>query len=409
MNDFDVIVGRQPIFSSALDVVGYELLFRNRPLAVDIDPTRSVGDRMTADVVLSSVDIGIERLVGNKLAFCNASRSVVAGKIPILLSPERTVIEILETVTPTRDVLAGCRDLRAAGYTLALDDITSVADLEPYGGLVQMAKADVRETDHATLGEIASFCSREGIIPIAEKVETKSEMELCLELGYQLFQGYLLARPQHVEGKSLDPAIGSRLRAAGHLLGDEYDLEAVEEFTRSDPALALQLLKLASCGSARGMQRNVQTVRDALVLCGWRRVQSWLMLLLVCGRGYGSVEKLSIALARARTCELAADQIANTRSDVAFLAGMISAFDVLLDTEISTILRQLPLDSSVQAAVAERRGHLGALIEDVVDWQLGRPAFATRSGISDTLLSSAVLHGLLWSIEVSTTLEVLTP
>jgi EAL and modified HD-GYP domain-containing signal transduction protein len=69
------MVGRQPIFDAKLDVRGYELLFR--------DPSFPVlnGDAMTADVLVhAGLDVGLRSLVGDKLAFVNATRAFLVGE-----------------------------------------------------------------------------------------------------------------------------------------------------------------------------------------------------------------------------------------------------------------------------------------------------------------------------------------
>lgn len=78
------LVGRQPIFDDKFRVYGYELLFRDahRP-AVD-------ADRMTADILVhAGLDIGLQNLVGDKLAFVNVPRSYITGELPFSLSPQQ--------------------------------------------------------------------------------------------------------------------------------------------------------------------------------------------------------------------------------------------------------------------------------------------------------------------------------
>jgi len=62
-----------------LAVVGYELLFRRAPdrSAVTID-----GGAMTSDVLFSAMSLGVNRLVGGKMMFCNADRGLLVGDIP---------------------------------------------------------------------------------------------------------------------------------------------------------------------------------------------------------------------------------------------------------------------------------------------------------------------------------------
>jgi len=127
------MVGRQPIFDAKLDVRGYELLFR------DPGTTLPGGDAMTADVLVrAGLDIGLHSLVGNKLAFVNATRPFLVGEQEIPFPPEQTVIEILESVTHDAEAVSGCRWLSSQGYTLALDDYDWADPNDPLLDLVSI-------------------------------------------------------------------------------------------------------------------------------------------------------------------------------------------------------------------------------------------------------------------------------
>jgi len=403
MAAFDVVVGRQPIFDRDLVVFGYELLFRPVSVLTSGDVAGARGDQMTADVLFGSVSIGVERLVGGKRLFCNGSRGVLTGEVPVLLSPDQTVIEVLESVVPDEEVLAGCRRLRDQGFTLALDDVSVFADAEPFIELASIVKIDVQATGPEDLARLVERCRRPGIALIAEKVETIAELSRCRTLGFDYYQGYFLARPCLVPGRTLDPGRLAQLRMAARLLDSECPVSELEDIIRTDPAMTLQLLQLAGVGAAGGLSRTVQTIREALVLVGWRRLQSWVSLLLIGGRDQASEEGMTTALARARMCELVAETAAPSLSEVAFTAGMLSTFDVLLDVSLEDVLRELPLDGRLLRAVLYAEGPLGWLVHDVADFQLGRPEDATRSGLNDAVLSSAALDALLWAVEMTTT------
>ena len=340
MNAADVVVGRQPIFDGERSVVGYELLFRT----VDGAPGTAegsgpAGDLMTADVVLGSISIGVDRLAGKHLLFCNASEGVLVGDVPILLEPDRTVIEILESIVPGDEVLAGCRRLRSEGFTLALDDVLDFKQAEPFLEVASIVKIDLLEVPPGQLDELITHFKTEEKILLAEKVETLEQLENCKALGFDLFQGYLLARPSLVRGRRLAPEQISCVQLATSLLGQQFSVDELEALVRRDPALTLQLLQVASIGASRGMQRSVRSVREALVLLGSRQLQSWISLILVAGGGGASQEQLTFALTRARMCELLAKSVDVSMAEMAFCAGMISSFDLLLGVSLDEILR----------------------------------------------------------------------
>jgi EAL and modified HD-GYP domain-containing signal transduction protein len=217
----DVVVGRQPIFDGELSVFGYELLFRTLSGPTAAEAAGALGDQMTADVIFNSVSIGVDRLVGNKKLFCNASRGVLTGVVPVLLPPDQTVIEVVKTVVPHEDVLAGCRRLRKEGFALAIDDVRRCADVERFMELASIVKVDIQVTDPEELPALVEQCRRYDVSLVAEKVESTDELERCRALGFDYFQGYLLARPSEVPGRALDPGRVAQLRLAAHLLDRE--------------------------------------------------------------------------------------------------------------------------------------------------------------------------------------------
>jgi len=347
----------------------------------------------------------VDHLVGGKKIFCNASRGVITGAVPIVLPPERTVVEVLESVVVDDEVLAGCRRLRDEGFTLALDDFTWVAGAERLLELASIVKIDLRMTAGEDLVAAMEQCRRFDVELVAEKVETVEEFRHCETLGFDYFQGYLLARPLAVPGRTLDPGRIGRLRMSTRLLDRECSVAELDQIVRTDPAMTHQLLQLAGIGAAAGMRRTVQTVREALVLVGWRRLQSWLSLLLMTGGGETSQEEITTALTRARMCELASSTLDRSLAETAFTAGMLSCFDMLLGLPLETVLQSLPLDGDLRDAVLTGSGLLGRLVADVSDYLLGRPEEAVRSGLDDVVLSRAALEALRWAVEMTSALE----
>ncbi len=142
MSSVEIVVARQAIFDRESQVVAYELLFRSAPEA-DLAGAGLMDGLMTAAVLYSSVNIGIENLVGDKLMFCNADRDVLTGRVPMVLPPAQTVVEVLETVACDSEVVDGCVRLLAQGYQLALDDFVWFDGAEQLLELASIVKLDV--------------------------------------------------------------------------------------------------------------------------------------------------------------------------------------------------------------------------------------------------------------------------
>lgn len=394
------MVGRQPIFDTKLDVRGYELLFR------DPGNARPGGDAMTADVLVrAGLDIGLQSLVGNKLAFVNATRPFLVGEQEIPFPPEQTVIEILESVAHDDEAAAGCRRLAKEGYTLALDDYDWADPRDPLLELVSIVKLDVLALSPDQLARDVERFLGLGMELVAEKVETHDQMRACRAMGFQLFQGYLLSRPELVEGQALTPSRLTCLRVIGELCDPYADADDIQRIVSTDAALSYRFLRLAGEGAARGMYRRISSVREGVVLLGHHRLRAWVMLMLLSGNSGGANEQLHITMTRARMAELMATRLAPRLSDSAFTVGLVSALDLLLAAPLPKIIDNLGLSDELVDALLEKSGVLGRVLADVLAWETGGDELRLRSGLSLGSLERSYLEALAWSTEVCGLLE----
>lgn len=394
------MVGRQPIFDTRLDVRGYELLFR------DPGTTLPGGDAMTADVLVrAGLDIGLHSLVGNKLAFVNATRPFLVGEQEIPFPPEQTVIEILESVSHDAEAVSGCRWLSSQGYTLALDDYDWADPNDPLLELVSIIKLDVLALPPAQLELDVQRCLGLGIELVAEKVETQDQLKYCQELGFELFQGYLLSRPEIVEGQSLSPAKVTCLRVINQLCDPFADAEDIQRVVETDAALSYRFLRLAGEGAARGLYRRISSVREGVVLLGHHRLRAWIMLMLLAGSSSAATEQLHITMTRARMSELMASRLAPRLADSAFTVGLVSALELLLSAPLAQIVDNLTLADELVDALLNKGGLLGRILADVIAWEMGGEELRLRCGLSLGSLERSYLEALAWSTEVCGLLE----
>jgi EAL domain-containing protein (putative c-di-GMP-specific phosphodiesterase class I) len=134
--------------------------------------------------------------------------SLISAAAPLSRHAARVVLEVTERapLEKIRDVTARVAQLRALGYRIAVDDLgagyaglTSFAHLEPE--VVKVDMSLIRGIDRSPMKQkllrsIVSLCRELGIEIIAEGVETADEREALVEVGGDLCQGYLFARPE---------------------------------------------------------------------------------------------------------------------------------------------------------------------------------------------------------------------
>ncbi|CAA9331502.1 MAG: hypothetical protein AVDCRST_MAG36-952 [uncultured Nocardioidaceae bacterium] len=399
----EVVVGRQPIVDAGGALVGYELLYRSTGAV----PTQLTGEQMTADVLLSALTIGVDHLVGDHLVFCNADRGVLTGATPVALAPHRTVIELLETVTVDAEVIAGCRELVARGFQLALDDFVWVEHAEELLDLAWVVKIDVLALSREEVVELVRRCRAHDVLLLAEKVETAEQLSWARELGFDLFQGYVIDRPAHVRGRAIPASATAHLQLAVQVLVDELDFTEIEIVLQREPGLVVQLLQMAARGGRHGLKREVRSIREALVLLGSVRVRQWISLTLLQQHRSPGTESVFTALVRAKACELLAARSGDVPPDAAFTAGLVSALDVVLGVDAAELAADLDLDPALKQAAFARAGEAGTLVAQVAAFQDALLLGDLR--LDDPVLSEVVSAAVAWAAPQLSALDPAAP
>ena len=386
MTPSQVIVGRQPVYDADLMIAGYELLFRDQG-ADDAPLADRYGDEMTATVLSRALSIGLDRLVGDKSVYCNADRGVLTGAVPLLLPPDRTIVEIRETVHYDTEIDDGCRALRAAGYRIALANFTWFDGADELIRHASVVKLDVHRLGVDQALRLGERCRPFGVRLLAGKLDTAAELDVFLEHGFDLFQGYALARPITVRGAGLDASALAVLQVAAAVLDERTDIADVERIVRRDPALTVQLLEVASIGPMGYLRRSVTSIRDALVLLGTQRLRSWVTLLMLRSSRGVEPDGLLTVLVRARMCELLADR---AEASSAFTTGMVSGLDRLLGMPAAELVDVLPLDRQLLDAAFGGAGEVGQLVRRVIDWESGAGTDGEQESVAPQALEWAV-------------------
>jgi EAL and modified HD-GYP domain-containing signal transduction protein len=191
----EVFVARQPVLDRERNVVAYELLFRSSGKNGEARPTNHA--LATAGVVRRAFcDLGIDTVVGGAKAFINVDAVSLMNSLIETLPADRVVIELLETIHIDRSIVRRCRDLKAKGYRLALDDFTRYGpEYEPLLDLADIVKVDVLSLDARSLSELVALLKPWKRTLLAEKVESVACARDCVAMGFHLFQGFYFGRP----------------------------------------------------------------------------------------------------------------------------------------------------------------------------------------------------------------------
>lgn len=362
--DHQVFMGRQPILDRHQLIVGYELLFRGSADAAQalIDDARAAACRVIVDTFTT---LGADHVLGDRLGFFNVTRELLDSGVLEALPADRVVIEVLETVDVNADLVERCRELRDAGFRLALDDYAPDDQRDDLMELVDLVKVDLPAVPKAELPGLVRRLRAGKKTLLAEKVETEEEFNRCLELGFDLFQGYFFAHPTTLTGTKLDSGQAA-LVALVAKLGADGDVEEIIDVFSRHANLGLSLMRLVN-SSAMGPPVVLGSIADAVNYLGRRQLQRWATIALYAGGEKGLLSPLlPTAARRGRLMELVMNEAfegaPRIEGDRAFLAGMLSLVDVLLGQALEEVVAGLHLEPSVTDALLKRDGTLGTLL-----------------------------------------------
>lgn len=408
-----IFLGRQPILDRHQNIVAYELLFRSGQSAnvSGQGVGANVFDDMSASahvITHAFTELGVSAVLGKHKGFINVHDDLLMSDMVELLPKDKVVVELLESIQVTPGVIARCKELKAMGFTLALDDYTGQdPQFEPLIDLVEVVKLDYPLIDKNNLAGIVQHLKQWPIKLLAEKIEDREQADLCMNLGFDLFQGYYYARPMILTGTRADPSKLSLLRLLGLVLSDAEHKE-IERVFQHDPSLTYKLLRLVN-SVAQGLTQKVNSLHHAIVVLGQRQLQRWLQLMLfVPNSGRTDNPLLQLAATRGKLMEsLAGVQAGRDKDyqDSAFIAGILSLLDTLLGMPMEEIIEQINLAPEVKLALLQRQGRLGELLKLAEKVELSDFAAAGElldaSGLQADDLLQAQMIAMRWANDMS--------
>ena len=396
----NVFLGRQPILDAEERTHGYELLFRSTETNA-YDPSMD-GDCATARVLINSVmELGLERIVGEGLAFINLTdRFIASPQLLECLPPGRVVLEVLESVIATPSVLEGIARLKDLGYTIALDDFVRHEGNEALLALADLIKYDITDHAMADLERQVAEDRRCGRATLAERVETPEQFHRLREMGFEYFQGYHFARPTILRGATLKSDKLGLVQLLSLVNDPDTESEVLIEAVSRDVSLSVRALRFVN-SAAGGLKREVSSIQQALALLGRETLRNWITLLVMSQDEDKPGELITMALVRARFCQLMA--VHQHESDPAeqFTIGLLSLLDVLMDTAMETVLDSISASGRCRETLLDGKGDTALMLAAARHLESGVGAEGASADVQlDQHMLQAFQDSLIWTEEI---------
>ncbi len=394
----DVFVARQPIFDCNKKIFAYELLFRTGQSNVfpDID-----GETATTSLLSSSFfTVGIDKIAAGKKAFINFTEDLIIKGTPQLFPKEKLMVEILEDVEPTDDIVASCKKLKDEGYELALDDFVYAKKFDELLQLSDIIKIDFRLTPLPDIEIMIDSLKKYNCRLLAEKVETYEEYEKAIALGFEYFQGYFFSKPEVLKNRELSASQLTMIQLIAQINSAEFDVDSLEKLIVQDVSITYKLLNYLNSSHFSRLQ-PISSIRQAISFLGEKGFKLFASLVATSKLAENKPNELVRAsIIRARFLELVGIELKRDDSEM-FLLGLFSLIDAMLDQRMENILKKLPLSKNIYAALVERTDDLFLFVRLVETYESGNwTGFRyaqKKSGLDSNQIVDFYLESITWA------------
>ncbi|RDW16477.1 hypothetical protein CWR48_16470 [Oceanobacillus arenosus] len=401
----EIYVARQPILNTNQEVCAYELLYRSNE---QNEFSNIDGDQATSDVINSFMHIGIDELSEGKRCFINFTDTLLTHSVPEFFPPEMIVVEILETVIPTEQIVESCRKLKEKGYKIALDDFIMRDGDKNFTKLIELAdiiKVDIHNTPNQERKKILKTLKEYNVTLLAEKVETMAEYEQCVKEGYTYFQGYFFSKPAILSTNDVPIYNHNIVLILNELAQSEPNIDRITGIIETDISLSIKLLRLINSPMV-GSIYEIKSIKQAIAYLGFNELNKWIFLLSLRERANQKEKRLDevtkMCFIRAKIGELIALQKGKRMEAPSyFLVGLLSLIDTLMKQPIDKLMRQLPLDHKIKETILGKNTHYSDIFHLTVTMERAEwrelNILANKVGINKRKLFEIYKEALRWT------------
>lgn len=406
----EIFLARQSIVDRNEGLIAFELLFRSAKNKMESGVIDDTG--ATAQVIVNAFgEMGVAEVLGSNKGFINVDAVFLHSDLIELLPKNQVVIELLETIVIDEKIIARCRELKEKGFTLAVDDVVDLTDdIRSLLGIVDIVKLDLMAINPEQLPALVKELKRYPVKLLAEKVEDREQARRCVEMGFDLFQGYHFARPEMLSGKRAHPSKIALLKIFSKMASDA-DNQEIEDAFKEHADLTYNLMRMVNSAGS-GLSTKISSLKHGLMVLGRGPLKRWVQLLLYASDKDSATTSplMQLAATRGKLMELIAQHESEgdrDYADRAFMVGMLSLLDALLGEPLSDIVPRLCLQEDVEAALLRHEGEVGGLLTlckklEADDVDAVHESLFSRSSLTIDELNRAQLEAMGWANSIAT-------
>jgi EAL and modified HD-GYP domain-containing signal transduction protein len=350
-------IARQPILDKSKSVFAYELLFRDGKSGAYPEHSEDKSKFITEHFH----PLGLDDICGEKKSFITFSSETLISRFPTNLNPDSVVVELADPTDTTSGLFEACQHIKQLGFKLAIDDPMMVGSKHDIFPLIDIVKVDVTKSRFETIEKQIPRYHDSNVQLVAEQVNTQDNFSTCVDLGFDLFQGYFFSQPEARILRQLPASKMNVVDLMGESANSDFDIVRISQIIERDATLSFLLLKFIN-NPTINKRYKITSLRHALNYMGEVEIKKFIALLSLTNLGDEKpLEIIHMSLVRAKFFDLMAERRGlKNNPPIAFLVGLFSLLEGLLDQSMTDILKQLPLSEEVNDALLGKNAEMNS-------------------------------------------------
>ncbi len=303
------------------------------------------------------IDIDYNKLNSTySYVFVPIEKSFLNKDILELFNKEKIIFHIFDLIEIDKAFIDSLSSFKKEGFKFSFKFHPAFYFEEKYLGMFDYVFVSKNNID-----KILNSFKRE--IIIITDLNTREEFN-SLKESFYLFMGDFYKEKNIIVVKSITTNFIEVLNLY-NAISKEESIDYIEKLLKKNPDILTKLLALLN-SSFFSLRKKVSSIREAIVLLGYKKLSSFVLFLLFTKSGPPNKNPAFIeTLLKATVCELLAKELFNSKelSDKAFLMGIVYGVYSYLGLDKEEFLESLGITDDIKIAVSEEKGDLGKILK----------------------------------------------
>jgi len=396
---------RQPIKDPENKIIGYEILYHGENEAfgdLQVNATEVAANEFAAaDTIYNFLLQNTDKLFKGTLSFMTFTPTLLIKKTPRLFDRSELVMQIDDSVIIHPLAMHLVQQYSKDGYQVAVNEFQFVPRYLALLDSIDYIKLNFHTTPENTLRNIIEIAHGMNKKCIAMGINTEELYEQAISMQVDAMEGSYVAEKMSTKTHTSSYLQSNFFRLIVAITQEEPDLDEIVRLISVDATLTYGLLRVVN-SSYFALRHRATTIHQAIMTLGITQLKQWIYLLSASNVetefDSGSEDFLKLSFMRANFCSELISYTSNmsiTKSD-AYLMGMFSTLNHLIDAPLAEILEDLPVLDEIKRALLYHEGRAGLLYDltlsyERADWN-EISALAAQLGIPSNLLTTVYFN-----------------